>query len=139
MVRCYIENLIQLSQRFAKMTKRDIGKRVLAEQSNIARIQPFRFVEVRLAPVPLASPACDIGERFRNPAAIGQELTCLLIVTHRGVVILQTGVVVISLGHYGLAEIGLKSERRFGCLPRLFTEGDGWLKTPCDVSERINV
>ena len=30
-------------------------------------------------------------------------------------------IVVIALGQYGLAEIGLKSERGFGCLPRLFT------------------
>ena len=70
-----------------------------------------------------------IRQRLKNPAAIRQELTCLLKVTHRGVVIPQAGVVVISLGQYGLAEIGLKSERGFGCLPRLFAEGDRWLKS----------
>ena len=101
---------------------------MLSEQVNVARVEPLGFVEVRLAPVPLASPSRDIGQRLRNPAAIGQELTCLLKVTHRGVVILQAGVVIISLGQYGLAEIGLKSERGFGCLPRLFTKGDRWLK-----------
>ena len=42
---------------------------------------------------------------------------------------------VISLGHDGLAKIGLKSERGFGCLPRLFAEGDGWLKSQCEVAE----
>ena len=99
-------------------------KRVLGEQANVARIEPLGFVEVSLAPVPLALPARDIGQRFRNPAAIRQELACLLKVTHCSVVILQAGVVVISLSQYGLAEIGLKSERRFGCLPCLFTEGE---------------
>src|SRR5438067_5156767 len=38
-----------------------------------------------------------------------------------------------------LAEIGLKSERGFGCLPCLFTEGDRWLKSLCAVADRINV
>ena len=42
---------------------------------------------------------------------------------------------VIALGHQRFAEIGLKSERGFGCLPCLFTEGDGWLKTLCDVTD----
>ena len=46
---------------------------------------------------------------------------------------------VIALGQYGLAESGLKSERGFGGLPRLFTEGDRWLKTLCEVAARINV
>ena len=111
---------------------------MLGEEVNVARVEPLGFVEIRFAPVPLASPPRDIGQRFRNPAAIRQELTCLLKVTHCGVVILQASVVVISLGQYGLAEIGLKSERGFGCLPRLFTEGDRWLKTPCEVAARIN-
>src|SRR6266481_5320665 len=87
-VRCDIENLIKLSQRFGETTKADIGKRVLGEQGNVARVEPLGFVEVRLTPVPLASPARDIGQRFRNPAAIRQELTCLLKVMHCGVVIL---------------------------------------------------
>src|SRR5437870_9521714 len=130
-VRCDIENLIKLSQCFGETTKDDIGKRMLGEYGNVAWVEPLSFVEIRLAPVPLASPARDIGQRFRNPAAIGQELTCLLKVTHRGVVILEAGVVIISLGPHGLAEVGLKSERGFGCQPRLFTEGGCWLKKQC--------
>ena len=112
---------------------------MLGEQGNVARVEPLGFVEVRLAPVPLASPARDVGQRFRNLAAIRQELTCLLKVTHRGVVIFQAGVVVISPGHYGLAEIGLKSERGFSRLPRLFAEGDRWLKSEGEIAERIDV
>ena len=73
-VRHNIENLIKLSQCFGETTKPDIGKRVLGEQVNVARVEPLGFVEVGLAPVPLASPPRDIGQRFRNPAAIGQEL-----------------------------------------------------------------
>src|SRR5206468_5017876 len=114
--------------RFEETTKYHVGLCVRGEEENVARVEPLGFVEVRLAPVPLASPPRDIGQRFRNPAAIRQELTCLLKVTHRGVVIFQTGVVVKSLGMQRLAEIGLKSERGFGCLPRLFTEGDCRLK-----------
>ena len=102
---------------------------MLAEQVSVARVEPLGFVEIRLALVPMASPPLQIGQRLKNQAAIRQELTCLLKVTHRGVVIPQAGVVVMSLGQYGLAEIGLKSERGFGCLPRLFAEGDRWLKT----------
>ena len=86
-VRCDIENLIKLSQCFGETTKVDIGKRVLAEQVNVARVEPLGFVKVGFAPVPLASPPLDIGQRLRNPAAIGQELTCLLKVMHRSVVI----------------------------------------------------
>ena len=76
---------------------------MLDEQVDVARVEALGFVEVRLAPVPLASPPREIGQRFRNPAAIGQKRTCLLKVTHRGVVILQAGVVVIALGQHGLA------------------------------------
>ena len=60
-------------------------------------------------------------------------------VTHCFVIILQAIVVVRSLGQYGLAEVRLKSERGVGGLPCLFTEGDRWLKTLCDVAARINV
>src|SRR6266700_7202025 len=77
-VRCNIEDLIKLSQRFGETTKVDIGKRVLGEQENVAWVEPLGFVEIRLAPVPLTPPPLDIGQRFRNLAAIGQELTCLL-------------------------------------------------------------
>src|SRR4029450_13471882 len=116
-VRCDIKNLIKRSQSFWETTKVDIGKGMLGEEVNIARVEPLGFVEIRLAPVPLALPACDIGQRFRNPAAIGKELTCLLKVTHRGVVIFQAKVVVKSLSQYGLTEIGLESKCCFGCLP----------------------
>src|SRR5438128_10041379 len=86
-VRCDVENLIKLSQRFGETTKCVIGKGMLAEQGNVARVEPLGFVEVRLAPVPLASPPRDIGQRLRNSTAIRQELTCLLKITHRSVVI----------------------------------------------------
>src|SRR5437762_14180620 len=76
-VRHDVENLIKLSQRFGETTEDDIGKRVLGEQVNVARIEPLSFVEIRLAPVPLASPPRDIGQRFRNPAAIRETLACL--------------------------------------------------------------
>ena len=128
-VRHNIENLIKLSQRLGETTKLDIAMRVLAEQVNVARVEPLGLVEIRLALVPLAAPARDRGQQRRNLAAIRQELTRLLKVTHRGVVILQTGVVVIALGKQRLAEIGLKSERGFGCLPCLFTQGDSWFKS----------
>src|SRR5204862_8046571 len=134
-----IKYLIKLSQGFGKTTKGDIRNRVLAQQGNIARIEPLSFVEVGFAPLPLASPPCDIGQRLRNLAAIRQELTCLLKVMHRGVVIFQAGVVVVSLGQHGLAEIGLESERGFSCLSGLFAEGNSWLKTQCEVAERIDV
>ena len=87
-VRCNIEHLIKLSQGFGEATTVDIGKRVLREQVNVAWVEPLGFVEIRLAAVPLASPARDIGQRFRNPAAIRQEPTCSLKVTYRSVVIL---------------------------------------------------
>src|SRR4030095_9393207 len=87
-VRYNIENLIKLSQRFRETAKLHVGKRVLGEQVNVARIELLGFVEIRLAPLPLSSPALDIGQRLRNSAAIGQKRTCLLKVTHRGVVIL---------------------------------------------------
>src|SRR5438874_12958958 len=110
---------------------------MLGEQVTVARVEPLGLIEVRFAPVPLASPPRDIGQRFRNLAAIRQELTCLLKVTHCGVVILQTGVVVKSLAQYSLPEIGLNSKRGFGRLPYLFTKGDRWLKILCDVAARL--
>src|SRR5206468_8959914 len=128
---------IKLSQCLWETTTCDIGKRVLSKHENVAGVEPLGFVEERLAPLPQASPPSAIGQRFRSPAAIGQELTCLLIVTHRGVVILQAGVV-IAHGQYGLAKVGLKSERGFGCLPRLFTEGGRWLKSSVEVATRIH-
>ena len=86
-VRCDTENLIKLSQRLRETTNKYIGNRVLEEEVNVARVEPLGFVEVRLAPVPLASSPRNIGQRFRNPAAIWQELMCLLKITHRGVII----------------------------------------------------
>src|SRR5436309_12942561 len=102
----------------------------------VARVEPLGFVEVRLAPVPLALSPCNIGQRFRNPAIIGQKLTCLLKVTQRGVVILQASVVVIALGQYCLPQIGLKSEGGFGCLPRFFTQSDCGSKSRWEVAAR---
>jgi hypothetical protein len=60
-VRCNIENLIKLSQRFGKTTKIDIGLRVLGEQPNVAWVKPLGFVEVILALAPLTSPPLEIG------------------------------------------------------------------------------
>src|SRR5437763_10994953 len=116
-----------------------VGNRVLGESVKVARVEPLGFVEVRLAPVPLASPPLQIGQRFKNPAAIWQKLACLLKVTHSGVVILQAGVVVIALGMQCLAEIGLKSQRGFRGQLCLFPEGDRWLKSLVAVAGRINV
>ena len=38
-----------------------------------------------------------------------------------------------------LAEIGLKSERGFGCLACLFAKSSRWLKSHCEVATRIHV
>ena len=62
----------------------------------------------------------------------------MLKVTYSGVVISQTGVVIIPFGMQRLAEIGLKSERRFGCLPCLFAQSDRVFKKPTEVAGRIN-
>src|SRR4029077_18051561 len=134
-----IKKLVKLSQPFGKTTKSDVGNRVLGEQVHVAWVETLGFVEIRLALVPLASRPRDIGQRVRNAAAIGQKLSRLLKVTHRRVVIFQTTVVIIAFGPYGLPEIGLKSERGFGGLPCLFTEGDRWLKNQLDVGARFHV
>ncbi len=68
---CDIKNLIKLPQRFGEATKPHIGKGVLGEEVSVARVEPLGFVEVRLALVPLASPSCDVGQRFRDAAVIG--------------------------------------------------------------------
>jgi len=39
----------------------------------------------------------------------------------------------------GFAQIGLKSERSLGGLPRLFAQGNRWLKGACAVADRIRV
>src|ERR1700730_555627 len=103
-------------------------KRVLGEEGNVARVEPLGFVKVGLAAVPLAFSPCNVSKRFRNLAAIGQNPTRLLKIAHRGFVILLTGVVVLTFGQDGLAQIWLKPESGFGCLPCLFPEGRRWLK-----------
>src|SRR4029077_4533618 len=125
-VRYDIENLVKLSQRFGETTKVHIGKRVLGEGLHVARVEALGFVEVSFALLPVAAPPFEMGKRLRNPAAIRQERAGLFKVTHCRVVILQTRVGVIALGQPGLAKIGLKTERRFGGLPRLFTKSDCW-------------
>src|SRR5262249_23200007 len=69
-VRCNVKNFIRPSQRFGETTTTDVVSRVLREEINIARVELLGFLEVRLAPVPLASSPCDISQQFRNPAAI---------------------------------------------------------------------
>ena len=64
-------------------------------------------------------------------------MPCLLEISFRSVVIPETRVVVISLGMQRLAQIGLKSKRGFGCLPRFFAERDRWLKSLCDIAARL--
>src|SRR5205814_7429011 len=59
---CDIENLIELPQRFGETTKTGQGQRMLAAYENVARVEPLSFVEVPVAPVPLASPARDISQ-----------------------------------------------------------------------------
>ena len=112
---------------------------MLRKQGSVPRVEALSLVEIGLALLPLTSPTRDISQRFRNLAAVRQELTCLFKVTHRCVVVFQTGVVVIPLRQYGFAEIGLKSERRFSGLSRLIPEGFRWLKSECKITERINV
>ena len=75
-IRGNIETFIKLSQRFRKTTKIDIVNRVVGKQGNAARVEPLGFVEVGFASVPLAPPACDQSERFRNQAAIRQQRSC---------------------------------------------------------------
>ena len=61
---------------------------MLRKERNVAGVESLGFIEVRLAPVPLTAPSRNIGQQFRNLAAIRQELTSLLKITYRGVVIL---------------------------------------------------
>src|SRR6476620_1213513 len=112
---------------------------MLREQGSVPRIESLSLVEVDLALLPLTSPARDIGQRFRNLAAVRQESTRLFKVTHRCVVLFQTGIEIISLCQYGFAEIGLKRECSFSGLSRLIAEGVRWLKSKCHIIERVNV
>src|SRR4051794_11195069 len=43
---------------------------MLGKQVHIARVEPLGFAKERLAPVPLASPPRDIGQRLRNGLAL---------------------------------------------------------------------
>ena len=88
---------------------------------NVARVEPLGFVEICFGLIPLAPPTGDIGQRFRNLAVIWQEPVCLLKVTHRRVVIFQAGIIVVALGEYRFAQVGLKCDRGFSGLPYLFT------------------
>src|SRR5207247_8995005 len=74
-IRYDIENLIKLSQRPGETTKHCVGKRVLAEERNVARVEPLGFVEVGLAPVPLASPQRDIGQLLRHADLLRPQST----------------------------------------------------------------
>src|SRR5260370_8371513 len=94
-----------------------MAKGALGKQGNIPWIEPLGFVKVRFALVQMASPPLDTGQRFKNPAVIRHELVCLLIVTHRRVVILQEVGIAISFCQYGLTEVRLKSNAAFASLP----------------------
>src|SRR5215470_15831613 len=78
-----IENLVEFSQCFGETTKLNIQLCMLCEQGNVARVEPLGLVEIRLAPILLASSPRDRRQQRRNLAAIRQELTCLFKVTHR--------------------------------------------------------
>src|SRR5260370_15726968 len=77
-VRCKIENLIKFAQRFGEATYNDQGKGVLSKQVNVAWVEALGFVEVGVAPVPLASGPLDIGEGLKNPAVVRQQQMRLL-------------------------------------------------------------
>ena len=72
-VRCKIENLIKFSQRFGEPTYNDQGKSVLSKQVNIAWVEALSFVEVGVAPVPLASGSLDIGKGLKNKDVVRRE------------------------------------------------------------------
>ena len=80
---------------------------MLREQVNIARVEFLRFVEIRLALIPVTSPPFDISQRQRNTTIIRQKLVCLLKVFHRSVVVLQARVVIKALCEHSFAKIGL--------------------------------
>src|SRR5436190_16817252 len=69
-VRCEIENLIKFSERFGEATYNDKRKGVLSKQVKVAWVEPLSFVEVGVAPVPLAAGSLDIGQGLNNPAVI---------------------------------------------------------------------
>jgi hypothetical protein len=79
------------------------------EEDDITRVQSLGVIEVLFAFVPSASSSLNVGHRFRNTAVIRQELARSLEISHRGVIILQTGVMIKSLGPDRFAETGLQS------------------------------
>src|SRR5215472_1819501 len=99
------------------MTTTHVGKCMLAKETDVARVESLGFIEIRFAPVPLAAPARDHRERLKNAAAIREKLMRLFKVAHRGIVILQAGIMIITFGMERLAEVRLESQRGFGSLP----------------------
>ena len=97
------------------------------------------MIEIIVTLIPPASGSLDIGQRMKDSAIVRQKRACLLKVTHGGIVILQTRIVIIALGEHCLAQIGLKSDRSFGCLPCFFTKGVRRLKIHGVVTDRIGV
>ena len=135
-----VENVVKLSQRQRKIAVSILGKGVLGKKIYISWVEPLGFIEIRVASVPLAPSASNIGQRFRNPAAIGQERTCSFKITHCRVVILQ-GCVVDSILRLARPRPGPAEEssavsaacrassRRAVC----------WLEIEREIAERINV
>ncbi len=118
-IRDNLENLVELPQRFRKTTARNAGLPMLPKHVSIPWIQSLSLDEVGFTPVPLTLSPRDISERFRNPAAIREKRTGPFKETHRNAVILEAGIVIITLGMQSLTEVGFESERGSGCLPRL--------------------
>src|SRR5437870_963379 len=71
-VRRDIENLLKLPKRFRETPKGNIGICVFTQCFSVARAKPLSFIEVCLAPLPLAAPPHDISQRCRNLTAIRQ-------------------------------------------------------------------
>src|SRR5689334_25284589 len=112
---------------------------MLSQQVNVTWIQLFRPLEIRVARVPLALPAGDIGERLIDPAAVREKMTSLLKIISGGIVFLENRVVVISFGIKRFAEIGLKLQGGFSCLARLFPKAGRRLQVNGQKTASINV
>ena len=76
-----LENPVELSLRFRETPQGDVELGLPGEQTHVARIEPLGLVEVGFGFRPLPLAPGDKGERLRNPAAIGQELARLLVIT----------------------------------------------------------
>src|SRR5262249_39867849 len=100
---------------------------------------PLGFIEVRFASVPLALPTRDNSERCRNLTAIRQQPLRLFKITHRSVIILEAGIVIVSLRVQCLTEIGLKNEGGFCRPPCLIAERSCWFKNLGEETARIHV